>query len=304
MKIYLSVIILSYNTKKITQQCISTLIDNLAENKKFITEIIVVDNGSKDGSVENIKSQIANSKKISKKSNFIFKFIENKINLGYPRGNNQALKNANGTYILFLNSDVILENIDFEKLLGYLDANRSVGVLTVKVVLPNGQIDPASHRGFPTIWNSFCYFTRLEKVFSTVTLLNKFFGGYHLTHLNLNTVHEIDSPSGSFYLIRREIINSVGGFDEEFFMYGEDIDLSYRVKKSGYKVIYYPHYLVTHLKSASGMGKKDEKTRARTRIYFYDAMRIFYKKHYRKKYPRLVNKTIYLAINCLKFLSI
>src|SRR3989344_5703256 len=296
MKIDLSIIILSYNTRELTQRCISSLFRDLPKNKKFVSEVIIVDNGSSDGSI----NQIKNLKLKVKSDNLKLKTIFNQKNLGYPKGNNQGLKAAKGKYILFLNSDVIIEKIDFEKLIRYLDVHSEVGVLTVKVLLPDGNIDPASHRGFPTIWNSFCYFIGLESLLGNVPLVNRIVGGYHLLSLNLAEIHEIDSASGAFYLSRRNILEQVKGFDESFFIYGEDLDLSFRIKKIGYKVIYYPEFKVTHLKHASGLKKNDVETRRKTRFHFFNAMEIFYKKHYEKRYPLFVNRLIYFLLNIIK----
>ncbi len=303
VKVDLSIIILSYNTKELTERCLLSLIKSLPNNKNFNAEIIVVDNGSSDGSAENIKYQILNFKNTYQKSNISFKLILNKENLGYPKGNNQALKMAKGRYILFLNSDVIVENVDFEKIISYLDVRPEIAVLTVKVILQNGNIDADSHRGFPTIWNAFCYFIGLEELFRYIPFANRIFGGYHLIHLNFAKTHEIDSASGAFFLSKKDVLEKVGGFDEEFFMYGEDIDLSFRIKKLGYKVVYYPRFAVLHLKSASGLEKEDVDTREKIRHHFFGAMKIFYRKHYEKNHPPIVNAFIYCCINFLKQIS-
>lgn len=294
----LSIIILSYNTKDLTKKCINSLIDSLKLTSNFFYEIIVIDNGSKDGSIKMLQNFIP----IKSGSNF--KLILNKKNLGYPKGNNQGLRESKGDYILFLNSDVTVDQVNFEKLINYLDSHPQVGALTVKVLLLNNLIDPASHRGFPTIWNSFCYFSRLEKLFKSIPIANAFFGGYHLCNLNLNIVHEIDSPSGAFYLVRSKIVKKLKGFDENFFMYGEDIDLSYRIKRLGFKILYYPNFMVTHFKHASGLGKRDGKTRSETKQHFYEAMRIFYKKHYESKHSGVINKIVFSAIDLLKYVYV
>jgi hypothetical protein len=288
----LSVIILSYNTSSITKKNLLSLLKAI-DNVKNQIEVIVVDNGSTDRSVEMLKNLKSSSLKI----------IFNKKNLGYPKGNNQALKVASSKYVLFLNSDVILDNVNFADLLVYLDNHQDVGVLTVKVILPNGKIDPASHRGFPTLWNSFCYFFGLEKIFGKMGIFGKVFGGYHLTSLNLSKIHEIDSPSGAFYLAGKKILDKLGGFDEKFFMYGEDLDLSFRIKELGYKIVYYPKFQVTHLKYSSGLKTEDLKTRKTTNNYFYDAMKIFYKKHYHDQNPFFVNRLVYFFINFKKNLA-
>ena len=293
MSVNLSIIILTYNTKEITKRCLSSLYRNLPKNKNFLSEIIIVDNGSTDGTIEALKNH-------QKSKNIFFRFIPNKTNLGYPKGNNQALKIASGKYILFLNSDTIIEKLDFSRLLNYLESNQKIGALTVKVLLPNGKIDPASHRGFPTLWSSFCYFIGLENLLGKVPYFNRIFGNYHLRHLNLASIHEIDSPSGAFYLTRKDLLAKIGGFDETFFMYGEDLDLSFRIKKSGYKIIYYPDYHVVHLKHASGLEKKDKQINKKTRRHFFEAMEIFYKKHNEKTHIPIINSIIYATIRLIK----
>lgn len=289
----LSVIILSCNTKVITAQCLQSLFDVLSQTKKISSEIVIIDNASTDQSVEMLRNFVATH--IS--SNITWKLQENKENVGFPKGNNQGIVKSTGTYILFLNSDVILQNIDFADILNYMNKNAKVGVLTVRVELTSHSIDPASHRGFPTIWNSFCYFFKLEKFLGYIPMIGKIFGGYHLTNLNLNTIHEIDSPTGAFYLTRKSIIDTTGGFDEDYFMYGEDLDLSYRIKETGYQIIYYPRYTVLHLKGSSGIKKKDLKIQIRTRGYFFNAMKIFFHKHYASRYPSFVTKFIYWSID-------
>ena len=184
-----------------------------------------------------------------------------------------------------------------------MEKQKNIGALTVKVVLPNGEIDPASHRGFPTIWRSFTYFTGLEFLFKNIPILNKLFGGYHLINLNLGEIHEIDVLSGAFLLTKREIVGKFGGFDKDYFAYGEDIEMSFQIKKIGYKIYYYPLWKALHLKSSSGLRKKDIKIREKTNFYFYESMKIFYQKHYAKDHNWLTNKLVYLLISAKKKLS-
>lgn len=295
----LSVIILSYNTKEITTECLQSLFETLSAAPSITSEIIIIDNASSDGSVETLKS----FEKEHQAQSISWKSLYNAENVGYPKGNNQGMNIAKGTFILLLNSDVIIEQVDFPELLEYMKKNQEIGVLTVKVNLPSGGIDPASHRGFPTVWNSFCYFFKLEKLFGHLPVIGKLFGGYHLTNLDLNTTHQIDAPAGAFFLTRKSITDAVGGFDQDFFMYGEDLDLSYRIKKAGYNVVYYPVFHVIHLKRQSGLQKADSEIRIRTRKYFYDSMKIFFQKHYASKYPNFVNKFIYWSIDLKSKLS-
>lgn len=287
----LSIIIVSFNTKKITEKCLINLKSNL---KKYPLsyQVIVVDNGSKDESVLMLKKMSENWKEL--------KLVESKKNLGFGKANNLGMKYAKGKYILYLNSDAIVEDIDFRDLIEVLSSNSDIGALTVKVVLPGGQIDPASHRGFPTIWRSFTYFTGLERLFINVPVLSRIFGGYHLVDLNLNEIHEIEVPTGAFLFLKREIVEKIKGFDKDYFAYGEDIEMAWQIKKLKLRIIYYPLWTVLHLKSMSGFKKNDEKIKKKTSFYFYDSMKIFYKKHYEKEYPWLVNKLIYLAIDLKK----
>jgi len=289
----LSVIVLSYNTKKLTLNTLTKLYKSL-KSSNINSEIIIVDNGSVDNSVEMLKR----FKEARSNENVVIKTIFNKKNMGFPKGNNQGIEISSGRNILFYNSDVLVEDIDWKDLIHYFDNNREVGALTVKVMLTNKKIDPASHRGFPTVWNSFCYFSKLERVFGKIPGFNRLFGGYHMTYKSLNKIHEIDSPSGAFYLTRKKILDTVDGFDDKtFFLYGEDLDLSFRIKELGYKILYYPKYSVLHLKSVSGLKKKDARIKNKTKDYFYDAMKSFYKKHYQSKYPNSISKIVYFFID-------
>ncbi len=291
--IKLSVIILSYNTKDITRECIETLYKSLSSYPSLEAEIILVDNASIDGSTEMIKEL----KSSLSDKNIGYSYILNQHNEGFPKGNNAAIVNSKGEYVLFLNSDVLIKEVDWPELLSYLDADPAVAALTVRVDLPKGGIDPASHRGFPTVWNSFCYYSKLEALTRYVPILNAWFGGYHMTDKELSSTHEVDAISGAFFLARKQVVDELGGFDETFFMYGEDIDLAYRMKEKGYKVMYYPKYHVTHLKYQSGLKKGKKNTENKTKKYFYDAMKIFYRKHYEGKNPWIVSQMVYFFIN-------
>ncbi len=289
--ISLSIIIVSFNTKEITKKNLSSLHKNLIKYP-LEYEVIVVDNDSRDGSAEFLLD-------LEKKWENLHVFLSKK-NLGFGLGNNLGLEKSNGKYILFLNSDAIISDIDFRDLIKIMEMKKDIGALTVKVVLPTGEIDPASHRGFPTIWRSFTYFSGLEKAFANVPVLNKLFGGYHLVNLNLNNIHEIDVPTGAFLFTKKEILDKFGGFDKDYFAYGEDIEMAFQIKKLGYKIIYYPFWKVVHLKSVSGLKKNDLNIRKKTSYHFYDSMKIFYDKHYAKDHNWLTNKFVHLAIDIKK----
>lgn len=290
----LSIIIVSFNTLGITLKCLKSLKKNF-EKYPLSYEVIVVDNASVDGSVEMLVGMEKSWKNL--------KVILSDKNLGYGKGNNKGTDISKGKYILYLNSDAMVTDINFTDLISFFDRQKTLGALTVKVVLSNGEIDPASHRGFPTPWASLTYFMGLEKAFYNVPILNKFFGQYHLINLDLTTIHEIDVPTGAFLMVRSEIIKKINGFDKDYFAYGEDVEMAFQIKELGYKILYYPLWKVLHLKSVSGLKKKDNKIRSKTRFHFYDSMKIFYRKHYAKKYPWLFNQLIYLAIDFKSKLS-
>ncbi len=286
----LSIIIVSFNTKKVTSRALKLLKKNLTKYPVSY-EVIVVDNNSTDGSQELLR-------RLRKEwPNLSVIYLEK--NVGFGKANNIALRKAEGRYVLFLNSDVYVEDLDFSDLISLMEYDKKIGAITVKLLLPYGRIDPASHRGFPTIWRSFCYFFGLEKIFANVPLMNKIFGGYHLTYFDKSLIHEVEAISGAFFFTRKELMNKIKGFDEDYFAYGEDLEMAWQIKKLGFKILYYPLWSVIHLKSMSGL-KKDDSLKDQTRAYFYKAMEIFYRKHYAEKQSYLINRLVYFAINLKK----
>lgn len=284
----LSVIILSYNSRQVTSDCLTHL---RAAFKRYPLdyEVIVVDNNSHDESVEMLQKTAQSWPEL--------RLSLQTQNLGFTKGNNIGFFLSKGKYILLLNSDVIVDAINFNDLISFLEKEQKAAALTIKLLQSKDQIDPASHRGFPTVWRSLAYFLKLERIFHAAPLLNKIFGGYHLIDRDLTTIHEIDSPTGAFYFIKRDIFHKLGGFDEDFFMYGEDLDLSFRIKKLGYRIYYYPLFTARHLKYQSGLQQENKQINKKTRFYFYDAWRIFYQKHYAGKNNWLINQLVYFFIN-------
>lgn len=290
----LSIIILSYNTDNQTLRCLNS-ISELGMHSDC--EVFVVDNASVDDSVPMIKSLMP-----------WVKLIENKENRGFSRANNQAMRLAQGEFILLLNSDT--ENISeaIEKTLGFIVKHPEIDAATCRVELENGQLDQACHRGFPTPWASLCYFMKIDKLFPK----SKLFGQYHLTYKLLSEPHEIDSPSGCFFLVRRSVINKVGLLDETYFFFGEDVDWAYRIKQAGGKIYFYPDAKIIHYKGISSGIKKETsmKTKASVEIkrksinYFYDAMKIFYSKYNKKKYPFFITWLVYAGIAIKRNMSL
>lgn len=288
----LSIIILSYNTSETTRNCIELLIENLKKTSlKF--EIIVIDNNSIDNSPLMLKQ-------IQKENDDIVKIFLLNHNLGFTKANNFGASKAQGTNILFLNSDVYIQNVDFNELVNSLNSNSKVGALTVKLLLDSKKIDMACHRGEPSLWNSFCYFAKLETLSNYFTFLKPFFGGYHLTYLNLSKQHYVDAISGAFFLITKKLFNSLKGFDEVFFMYAEDLDLSKRIRDLNLKILFIPQYTAKHLKYMSG--KKSQGQGLKIANYnFVKSMYLYYKKHEEKKQNFVVSFLMTLFFNVIIF---
>jgi GT2 family glycosyltransferase len=290
----ISIIIVSYNTKEFLKACIESIYKT-TQNIKF--EIIVVDNASSDGSLEILKKLKAPN----------FKLIENKENLGFSKANNVGVKEAIGRYVLFLNSDTVVGEKTLEGMVKFMDENQHVGAATCKLVMPNGQIDDASHRGDPTPWNALTHFSGLAKLFGKT----KLFGGYNLGYLDLNKTHEIQALAGAFMLVRKKAGDDAGWWDEDYFFYGEDLDFCYMLRQKGWKIFYVPLYSILHYKGVSGGIKKISKdvttanpeTKTRSQRERFRAMRLLYKKHYEQKYPWIVTRLVYLGISLKQLTS-
>jgi len=290
----LSIVIVSYNTKDVLKEALESIYKTV-NNLSF--EVIVVDNASKDGTREDVqKLKFPN-----------FKFIQNNENLGFSKANNIGVKQTSGRYVLFLNPDVVVHSETLQGMVGFMDEEKLAGAATCKVMLTSGEIDDASHRGFPTPWNALTHFSGMAKLFGKT----KHFGGYNLKHLDLSTMHEIEALAGAFMIVRREAGKEVGWWDEDYFFYGEDLDFCYMLKQKGWKIYYVPKFSVLHYKGVSGGLKKvskhittaDAETKKRVTKARFDAMRIFYKKHYEQKYPWLITRLVYLGIYLKQFIS-
>ena len=293
----LSIVILNYNSKDFALRCVNSIKkyykDNVAD-KKY--EIFVVDNASSDV-----------SKQIFEKIKDIT-FIPNNQNLGFSKGNNTAVKKTNGRYVLFLNPDTIVYKDTLSKMVDFMDSHKDVGAATCKVLMGNGKIDDATHRGFPTPWNSLMHFSGLSKLFPK----SKIFNGYQMGWLDLNTTHEIDALAGAFMVVRRQAGEEVGWWDEDYFFYGEDLDFCYLLKEKGWKVYYVASASAFHHKGVSaGIRKEsqnistaDRKTKIMVTNWRYRAMKIFYDKHYKQKYPFFIDWIIKTAIELKRLKSL
>lgn len=282
------------------QKCLKSLFSALDEIEDK-TEVIVVDNGSTDDSIKYVQT--------FKRSNVQTFLIENKKNLGFARANNQGIRQASGDYILLLNPDTVVFKNTLKTVLDFMDKNINVGAVTCRVELPDGSLDDACHRGFPTPWNAFCYFFGLAKIFPKSQFLN----GYHLGYRDIDKIHEIDSGVGAFMMIRKRAGDEVSWLNEEFFWYGEDLDFCYRLKNNkGWKIFFIPSVKIIHYKGISSGIKKhsyriaraDKKTKISTTLARFEAMKIFYRRHYFKKYPRFLTGLVFLAIEIKKRINL
>lgn len=285
----ISIVIVTYKSESTIEKCI----DSVYSGKSNLNlEVIVSDNSPNDTTIKILKD-------LSKKYESLH-IINNKENLGFSKANNIAVRRATGKFILFLNPDVILQENTLKGMYDFMKKTPRAGAATCRVNLLDGKLDDSCHRGFPTPWRAFCHFSKLSKVFPK----SRIFGGYNLSYLDFRKTHEIDSLAGSFMLIPYSLGKDLNWWDEDFFFYGEDLDFCYRIKKEGYKIYFVPEYRALHYKGvSSGIKKvsKDLTTANRRTIEWatdqrFRAMRIFYDKHYRKKYSPIVTEMVLFGI--------
>jgi len=269
----LSVVIVNYNVKFFLEQCLHSVEVAI---KGLESEVFVVDNNSVDGSVEMVAEKFPG-----------VKIIANNENTGFSKANNQAILQASGEYVLLLNPDTVVEHDTFTKSVAFMDAHPDAGGLGIKMVDGKGRFLPESKRGLPTPAVAFYKIFGLSSLFPK----SKTFGQYHLGYLDKEQTHVVDVLAGAYMMLRRETLEKTGLLDEDFFMYGEDIDLSYRITKAGYKNYYYPDARIIHYK-----GESTKKSSVNYVFVFYNAMVIFARKHFSQKNARLFSVLIHLAI--------
>ncbi len=280
-KYKIAVIIVNYNVEFFLEQCLNS-VQKALENVSG--QVFVIDNNSIDGSVEMVERKFPQ-----------FNLIANKDNKGFSKANNQGILLADAEYILLLNPDTVVEEDTFSKVIEYMDAHPKTGGLGVRMLDGKGQFLPESKRGLPSPAVAFYKIFGLSKLFPK----SKKFGQYHAGHLSEFETNEIDILSGAFMLMRKEAIDKVGLLDEAFFMYGEDIDLSYRIQKGGYNNVYFPETRIIHYK-----GESTKKSSVNYVFVFYKAMIIFAKKHFSQKNAKLFSFFIHFAIYFRAFLAI
>lgn len=269
----LGIVIVNYNVEYFLEQCLQSVYTALQD---IDGEVWVVDNNSVDGSLAMIERKFPQ-----------VRLISNKENTGFARANNQAIRQMDAEYVLLLNPDTLVEPDTFKKCLDFMDNTPDAGGLGVKMLDGNGNFLPESKRGLPTPAVAFYKIFGLSKLFPR----SKRFGAYHLSYLDEDEIHSVDVLAGAFMLMRKNTLDKVGLLDEDYFMYGEDIDLSYRITRGGYENYYFPNTRIIHYK-----GESTKKSSVNYVYVFYHAMQIFARKHFSVKNARLFNWCINLAI--------
>lgn len=280
----LGIVIASYNTRDLLRRCLRSV---YASEGDFTFQVCVVDNASSDGSAEMVAAEFPQAR-----------LIANDENLGYPTANNQGMR-AFGLhddrsrardevprFVLLLNPDTELPPAGLARMLDFMAQHPEAGAAGPKLVRPDGSLDLACRRSFPTPVVSFYRMIGLSRLFPR----SRRFGRYNLTYLDPDQVAEVDSVVGAFMLVRSEAIAQAGLMDEQFFMYGEDLDWAYRIKSAGWKIYYNPAVTVLHVKRAASRHSP------RAQIEFYRAMDIFYRKHYASQTPGWLHVLIVGAI--------
>ncbi len=277
----LSVVIVNYNVKYFLEQALLSVRQAIANIE---AEVFVVDNNSVDDSVEMVREKFPE-----------VILIANKNNPGFSIANNQAIRQSKGEYILLLNPDTVVEEDTFEKCITFMDAHPEAGGLGVKMIDGSGRFLPESKRGFPSPKVAFFKTFGLAKIFPR----SKTFNHYHLGYLHKDENHEVEVLAGAFMWLRKSVLDEIGLLDEAFFMYGEDIDLSYRIVKAGYKNYYFSETTIIHYKGEST--KKGSLNYVKT---FYNAMIIFARKHFQGDKAWLFILMLQLAIYFRAFITL
>lgn len=269
----LSIVVVNYNTRDLLRACLRSVQDNESPPE---LELFVVDNSSTDGSPQMVATEFPWAR-----------LIDSGANLGYAHANNLALRRCKGEYFLLLNPDTELPSDALRRMVEFMDAHPEAGIAGPKLVRPDGSLDLACRRSFPSPEVSLYRMLGLSRRFPK----SPRFGRYNLTYLDPDQPAEVDSVVGAFMMVRAEAARQVGLLDESFFMYGEDLDWAYRIKAKGWKVLYYPGVVVLHHKGASSRRHSQKAT-----FEFYRAMYIFYRKHYAASTNLLLGLLIVSAI--------
>lgn len=292
----LSIIILNYNSGDYLRQCLKSIANS--DLGKYQTETIVVDNCSTDTSIN-----------LAQNTSFPnTKYLILDSNKGFAAGNNQGIKlvHSDSKYVLFLNPDTIVEKNTFKNMIEFFQANNDVDAATCYINLAaTNQMQPECHRGFPTPWRSFCYFSGISKIFPK----SKIFNGYFLGHLDKNMSHPIEACVGAFLMVKKTVGETIHWWNEKYFFYGEDLDFCYQLHQLGFKLYFNPNSKITHFQGVSSgiknQSRKITQASRQTKITAAkastNAMRIFYQDNLFPKYSPLIQHIVLFGIKLLEF---
>ena len=264
----LSIIIVNWNTRNLLQNCLSSILDSHL-NLKY--EVFVVDNASKDGSVEMVQEHFP-----------MVKLIANEINLGFSKANNQAIKRSSGEYILLLNPDTTVKSCTLAKMVSFMDNHKDVDILGPKILSPDETVQFTCARNFPNLCLEFFNVSKLDRKFPK----SKLFGSYLISYWNHLNSREIDLLSGACMLIKKEVFKDIGLLDESFYMFYDDVDFCYRAKRKGYTIYYYADVSIIHYGGGSWVGTT--KSKQRTKFITYQSMYKYYCKTRSRIYAEVV----------------
>lgn len=276
----LTIIVVNYNVKYFLNICLKSLVKAL---EGIESEVVVVDNASSDGSTHLLKKNFP-----------MIRLIENEENIGFGRACNQGIEVSRGEYILIINPDTLVGESLIPEILSIMDHEPGAGALGVRLMDGKGKILRESKRAIPTLWSGFTKFSGLGKLFHKVSFLNQ----YYAPTLDYNERGEVEVLPGAFMLIRRSVLDEIGGFDPRFFMYAEDIDLSYRISKAGHGIIYAGHLTAIHFK-----GESTEKSLWAYTETFFTSMRLFVQKYTGELYSKPVSWVLQRMISMMLWIQ-
>ncbi len=293
-----AIIIVNYNTKDILRDCLKNLLELKLEQALVDARIVVVDNGSKDGSAEMVEKEFPNSRYPQVE---LIKTQNNGLATGYNLGMTDA---EDAEYFLFMGTDAFPKPGCIEGVMDFIEKNPQAGIATAKLVLRNGKLDMDAHRGFPTPWTALTHFSGLNRLFPKSYMFNKYFMGW----CDMEKPHEIDLCISHFMLVKKQVFDKIGRWDEDFFVYGEDVDLCWCAKQAGFKIYYLPQFECLHYKGVSvgtrkeslDVTKADSSTKSRMRLETTRAMRLFYQKHMSSKYHSIISFLVLFSISLME----
>ncbi len=276
-----SIIIVSYKTRALLMDCLSKVFGSQGD---LDLEVFVVDNASHDGTVEAVRREFPQCT-----------VIVSGLNEGFSRANNRGIRSSTGEYILLLNPDTLVSENVLSKMVDFMEKHTDVGMVSCKLVTGDGPLDLACRRSFPNLWDGFCRASGLSFAFPH----NRMFSGYNLTYLDDNDTYEVDAVNGAFMFTRRKAVEEVGLLDEDFFMYGEDLDWCFRFKKAKWKIMYYPAATTVHIKGSSSNKRSSRMIRE-----MFRSTALFYRKHEFERIGPVHKKLIFCGLTVWMWMTL